>query len=879
MEEVQKQSTSKTYRFKELKVYSSTEWLADNQKKYRQVFDRYDTSYIYAELSFVNKLYDVESWEVNVQLKCYEQASTNREICALNVQRKISKHEHISFVREGWGNKKEGVFWKKGTYFWEAYIDGSLVATKYFYVEDQGEFGIEPNETYIKVKSLKTYEGQYDDVNEDDRKYYSVYSSEETRYIYTEILLANLNVEQKWHCELFVKFYNEARELKGQVVRLNKVDEGQEYISVSAGWGSNIKGSWRYGSYTCEIIFMDRLLATVPFEVDDDYEDGYPMVKLPGEPHPKILINEETEQESFDELMSKMDRLIGLDEIKSKIRDQAKYIQFVKLRRDKGFKEEEDINVHSVFIGNPGTGKTTVARMLGKIYREMGVLTRGHVVDVDRVDLVGEYIGQTAPKVKAVLEKAAGGVLFIDEAYSLARAKDDSKDFGREVIEMLVKEMSDGARDMVVVVAGYPQEMKTFLDSNPGLKSRFKLYYEFSDYLPDELMMITEYACQDREVILSPEAKEALRQIVTNSFRDRDRSFGNARFINDLVEKAKINLGLRVMQTEDPESLSREALSMVLPSDIDGVNIAFARKRLRLPIDQSLLDEALAELDDMIGMTRIKKDIKETARLVRYHLESGKDVLNRFYLHSLFVGNPGTGKTTVARILTKIYKALGILERGHMIETDRQGLVAGYVGQTAIKTSERIDEANGGVLFIDEAYALNRKTSSMGDFGDEAVQTLLKRMEDQRGEFFVFAAGYPDNMEAFLKMNPGLSSRFDRTFQFDDYSAAELYEIAVLMLSKQDLRLGPKASEHLQKYISYIHVYRDKYFGNARVIRKLVDDLMKQQNLRLADISPEERTEVDPLLITAADVAFFETETYKSGFDKRGIGFRKASQR
>ena len=168
----------------------------------------------------------------------------------------------------------------------------------------------------------------------------------------------------------------------------------------------------------------------------------------------------------------------------------------------------------------------------------------------------------------------------------------------------------------------------------------------------------------------------------------------------------------------------------------------------------------------------------------------------------------GTGKTTVARILTKIYKALGILERGHMVETDRQGLVAGYVGQTAIKTADKIDDAMGGVLFIDEAYALtsggNGSLAGSSDFGNEAIQTILKRMEDHRGQFFVFAAGYPDNMETFLKANPGLRSRFDKILKFDDYAAEDLYQISLMMFEDEGVEPDEDAKIHIKKYLEFI---------------------------------------------------------------------------
>ncbi|RMG82400.1 MAG: AAA family ATPase, partial [Bacteroidetes bacterium] len=512
-----------------LKVYSSIEWLADNKKKYRQVFDRQDVSYIYVELSFYNKLFDIKDWEVEIELKCYSLNRNRKELCVLPFSRKVSRHDSVVYVREGWGNKNEGTFWKKGTYFWEAWIDGKKVGTKYFYIEDSmsNEYEEDAN-PFCEVHSIRLYEGPYDDVVERDRVYYKSFSSSETRYVYAEIILRDTYFGSSWQCELFTKFFNNARELKGQVVRLLRIEKNNEtdLIKISAGWGSNIKGSWREGQYTCEIVFMERLLAVVPFTVGESFEEGVPTVFLPDRRTPIFFNADDHSHASFEELMTRLDSLIGLNEIKQKVREHAKYLQFLQLRREKGFEEDENLNIHSVFIGNPGTGKTTVANMMGKLYRKMGLLSRGHVHEVDRSDLVGEYIGQTAPKVKEAIENARGGVLFIDEAYSLARSKNDTKDFGREVIEILVKEMSNGPGDLAVIVAGYPDEMKQFLDSNPGLKSRFKFYFEFPDYLPQELSQIAEYACAEKEVVLSDEAKARVDELITEAYRNRDKTFG-----------------------------------------------------------------------------------------------------------------------------------------------------------------------------------------------------------------------------------------------------------------------------------------------------------------------------------------------------------------
>lgn len=878
MAEVIQQSNAQKYKVKELKVYASTEWLADNKKKYRQVFDRYETDFIYAELTLYNKHFDIEDWDVNVDLYCFSLRKGQREVCHLSVAKKVSKYDNVVYIREGWGNKAEGIFWKKGTYYWEAHVEGEKVATKYFYIEDAGKHAHPEENPYVETHSLRLYEGPYDDVIQEDRQYYVRFNSEETRYIYVEIILQNYNFSKAWQCEVFTKFYNGARELKGQVVRLQRVERHKDLIQLTAGWGSNVKGSWRRDRYTAEIVFMDKLLAVIPFEVGDTYQEGSPAIWLPDQIKPVVLQPEPESELHFKDVIAKLDALIGLQQIKKQVRDHAQYLQFLQLRKEKGFPEREEVNVHSVFIGNPGTGKTTVAGMMGQLYKTMGLLSKGHVHTVDRVDLVGEYIGQTAPKVRDALEKARGGVLFIDEAYALARSNDDSKDFGREVIEILVKEMSNGSGDLAVIVAGYPREMKHFLDSNPGLKSRFKLYFEFPDYLPQELSTIADYAAEKMGVQLTEEAKNQLDKIIVEAFRSRDRTFGNARFVFDLIEKAKINLGLRIMAQDNPRQFSREMLSQIEREDIESIRLLPRKEVPAIPIDEALLQQSLEELNSLIGMSQIKAQIHELVSLVRYYRESRRDVLRAFYLHTVLVGNPGTGKTTITRIITKIYKSLGILERGHVVETDRQGLVAGYVGQTAIKTAERVEEALGGVLFIDEAYALTQQfTGQAGDFGDEAIQTLLKRMEDHRGEFFVFVAGYPDNMDNFLKANPGLSSRFDKVLRFEDYMPTELYKIAEKMLAEENLVLNDQAAEHLTNYLQFLYDMRDKYFGNARTVRAITQEIAKAHHLRLAALPPEERQQASTHEVTLDDVSSLQLDKDKLVFTRPSIGFKRST--
>jgi len=872
MADIPEESQEKAFKFKELNIYTSTEWLANNSKRYRQVFLSDETNYIYAELSFYNKEFDQSNWTINVKLNCYE-VGKKKALCSLEFNKKVSKHDNIAYIREGWGNKKVGSFWKKGTYYWEAWIEGEKVASKYFYIEDY-DYDWESFETKrLELLSMKLYEGSFDDIPKAKRKYYKVFNGEDTQYIYSEMVFNNKENRKDYNVEIFLKFYNQARELKGEVSKIVKLKSKDDKVPVTAGWGSNIKGSWRTGKYTAELIILDRLVAVLPFEIDYENVEGSENMQLfKGDKTLSIDPDLEVEQ-SYEEVLEKFSSLIGLESIKKQINDHSNYIKYLQLRKRRGLQEEDEINIHSVFTGNPGTGKTTVAKMMGAIYKHMGLLSKGHVHEVDRSDIVGEYIGQTAPKVKKAITRARGGVLFIDEAYALARTNDDSKDFGREAIEILVKEMSTQKGDLAIIVAGYPKEMDHFINSNPGLKSRFKHNFEFPDYMPQELIQIAAYAAKQYGVFFSKASKDKLDELIIDAFRNRGKNFGNARFVFDLVEKAKVNLGLRVMKLDSPEKLSDRTLNQIILEDVYEISIGDAKVKPLIPVDRILLETSLAELDELIGMENIKKEIHELVDIVNFHKSSGKDVLNNFFLHTLFIGNPGTGKTTVARILAKIYKALGLLERGHIIETDRQGLVAGYIGQTAIKTNERINEAFGGVLFIDEAYALSNFNGLQGDYGNEAIQTILKRMEDNRGEFFVFAAGYPDNMEIFLKANPGLRSRFDKVLKFEDYSAHELLKIADTMVDKNGYFLSKPAQDELFEILTDLHSARNKYFGNAREVRKIVHDLIKNQNLRKAHDDVNSRSAANEIIID--DLKQISAHADSDLFRKESIGFKK----
>ena len=261
------------------------------------------------------------------------------------------------------------------------------------------------------------------------------------------------------------------------------------------------------------------------------------------------------------------------------------------------------------------------------------------------------------------------------------------------------------------------------------------------------------------------------------------------------------------------------------------------------------LEEVLAELDGLCGLERVKKDVKSLINLVKVQKlreEQGLPVAP-MSLHLVFLGNPGTGKTTVARLLAKIYHAIGVLSKGQLVEVDRSGLVAGFVGQTAIKTGEVIQKALGGVLFIDEAYSLAGQDSP-NDFGREAIEVLLKGMEDHRKDLIVIVAGYDELMEQFIHANPGLESRFNKYFYFEDYDSPQLLEIFQSMCKKHGYVLSEEAERWAKEDFQAIYQERDENFGNARDVRNLFEKAVARQADRVAQLEEVTKEQLMELL-------------------------------
>ncbi|HEX6858497.1 MAG TPA: AAA family ATPase [Streptosporangiaceae bacterium] len=558
---------------------------------------------------------------------------------------------------------------------------------------------------------------------------------------------------------------------------------------------------------------------------------------------------------TVDEAMAELDAMIGLTAVKDQVRSIAASIEAARRRALAGYGTEKPMQ-HFVFIGPPGTGKTAVARIIAKIFYAFGLLETPAVVEAHRADLVGEYLGATAIKTNELVDSALGGVLFIDEAYSLVNEGDGQGDrFGNEAVQTLLKRAEDDRDDLIIILAGYEKQMDSFLSSNPGLASRFAIRVSFPGYTPAELLQLADAAMARRGELLDPDARPVLWRMFEDIGRRRlTDELGNGRFVRSLLEKAGQARDVRVMSaTEEP---SPSDLVTIQGGDLERAFTELS-SRFRGYRDTPSLESALAELDELIGLEPVKRQVHEiTAQLQVARLRDRQGLASQPPArHFVFTGPPGTGKTTVARILGRIFAALGLLVRPSVVEAHRADLVGEHLGSTAIKTNKLVDSALGAVLFIDEAYSLYNDGYSGGDaFGSEAVQTLLKRAEDDRDRLVIVLAGYTADMDRFLRSNPGLASRFGVRIGFPSYSPGELVRIAEMIAQQAGDSFADDALPVLDDiFRRACDEGRIDELGNGRFARSLFERACASRDLRIAHLG-ETASAADLTTVSAADL-------------------------
>ena len=556
-----------------------------------------------------------------------------------------------------------------------------------------------------------------------------------------------------------------------------------------------------------------------------------------------MLDRNENMASSYD----KLQRMIGLDSVKKQIDDIIATNIVERERKNRQKKNYQAGTMHMIFAGNPGTAKTTVARLFAGIAKEKGVLKSGSFIEKGGMDLDGLGCNHA---IREAFVAAKGGVLFIDEAYSL------KSDYA---VSILIQEMENHREDVIVVLAGYNERMQAFMEINEGLRSRIPYWIDFPDYGTDELTDILLMMIKEKGMKITDDAiKEA--HYIFDKKRLQD-NFGNGRYVRNLMEHAIQKQSVRLLnQRELAEDINNKELFLITKGDI-------------VTLEEGLLEErepgtAKKELDEMIGLSKAKDVIEKALanfKLKKLCMDKGI-ARDKVSLHMVFTGNPGTAKTTVARLFAEIMKDEKVLPTGQFVEVGRADIVGSVVGSTAPLVKRKFREAQGGVLFIDEAYSLCDGIE--GGYGDEAINTIVQEMENNRDKVIVIFAGYPTQMKQFLDRNPGLLSRIAFQVEFEDYTLDELCEITKLMLSRKEMSITDAAMDKLKVHFEGVLGSND--YGNGRFVRKMIEEAEMNLAKRVLQLKEEEITKE---ILTTIEETDIPENIKKDDNKKRTIGF------
>lgn len=586
-----------------------------------------------------------------------------------------------------------------------------------------------------------------------------------------------------------------------------------------------------YSDYVDEYAYIDNLYNMIVF----NKFKGLEIVPFFG----KEDVPKQLNTRDVNEILADINGLVGLTEVKENVKEILKYLDYSKKIDTEGF-----VNLNMIFKGNSGTGKTTVARLLAELYYKLGFIKENKIIEVTSKDLIGSHLGETAPKTQAVIESALGGVLLIDEAYSIMASKGgSSSNYPAECIVTICKAMETYKDNLIIIFAGYTKEMNDFINSNQGLMSRIGYELEFPDFTKEELMQIFEDEVKGNEFTLEDGVWQKIEKMVIKS--KIGRNFGNARYVTNLFD--------RLVLTHAANYQDENQLKTITTRDVDIYNETKKDK-------ERGVDEILNELNSLIGLKKVKETIDGFVSIIE--LNKKLDRIPDFNMHMIFKGNAGTGKTTVARLLAEIYYNLGYIKKNKLIEVQSQDLIGEFLGQTGPKTQAVIDSAVDGVLFIDEAYTIMEHSGTNASYSAECVATLLKAMEDYQGRLIIIFAGYTEEMKKFRDLNPGLKSRIGYEIDFEDYSVEELVQIFEKKVYDKQFKFTEEAKNKVANILKKAKEVEN--FGNGRFVENMVQKIIIEHARNTRGIDDMERL----LSFTEEDISEIKAEE-----SKKRIGF------
>lgn len=531
------------------------------------------------------------------------------------------------------------------------------------------------------------------------------------------------------------------------------------------------------------------------------------------------------------DMSDSLGELVGLSAVKQQLFKVQQIVEVQKKREALGVHGGRLL--HFFFRGNRGTGMSTIAQILAHLLRDLEVIASGQLLEVSRKELLTGS-SDVDKQMAKMWRAAAGGVLLVNEAHTFIDRERSRDSEGLEASEFIAKQLNSMTAKCSGENAGpcFPQSVCVILACPqdavlPETMQKVQAHVvDFPDYSNEELVEILMRLVLKRKFSLAPSltAPKLLPHVRDAAMRTTDAQSKNIMMLQRLLDEA---IARQTERAWNAETVSLHGLTTLAEEDfIDSLT----------PSRDESIKAALAKLDRVVGLANVKSFIRSLHAQLKIEAERREAGINNSggagTLHMIFSGNPGTGKTTVARIVAELLTAMGLLRKGHLVEADRATLVAGYSGQTALKTRQVVDQAMGGVLFVDEAYALVAEDGKDA-FGKEALDTLIKMIEDRRQDLVVILAGYPDEMDRLVSTNPGVRSRFPTQVLFDDYAEGELMQIAEQMLSADGFALSSAARKTLTALLAKVHAAGGREQGNGRAVRNILEQARRRMAVRL----------------------------------------------
>lgn len=592
-------------------------------------------------------------------------------------------------------------------------------------------------------------------------------------------------------------------------------DDARKKLEMYVLHKYNSRGPGFTNAWLIQTLFDDEIIPAMYNRLRD--------IKKPKKKQLELVLPEDIPSvgEQKDNAMADLDELIGLVKIKTKTKDYLNAIRLAQRRMELGLPTNMP-RLHMAFLGNPGTGKTTVAEIIGRVFASWGILSGGRVIRTEKSQMVGQYIGETEFKMTNLLARARGNILFIDEAYQLVEGGE--KDHGRIVMNSLLTELGKDNLDMVVILAGYTAPMKKLLESNEGIESRFPNVFNFEDYTTDELMEIAKLMIKKQGFTLSDGAAENMRQIIQEESDKPSPRFGNGRFVSNLLQNEILaTLGARTAKMKTP---TKEDLSTILPEDV-----VIGKAQKDVIFDDVAIDAALERLDSLAGLDGVKKAIRNFVKSARYLHSIGEPYVGKGLLSWRFIGNSGTGKSTVAEIMAQILRGMRLIANSHITEIKGERIfgVSEYDCNTVLQ--EAVKRACNGLIFIDVDDPKFMTDRAHYARYAELIRLKVKELTIEAGGecALILAELDAPNAPVAEQLYDAGVYEFDHTLVFRDYTPEELFGILSYCLRKFKVSFSDKAQDHL---LGYLRNMRAHYSVNARTMKLLARAIYQKVILR-----------------------------------------------